>query len=293
MSAQGIANGPAIRKVYTSASPGDTTAWVSAATMADWIKIVGIGTTIVVDESGNSVTLTTDAAEPSIVLPGTWKAFTSTTATRVTMGNGGMMPRLAIGSVPSTPAGFLGPYLTISVANQATLSGLAQTVDGVALTTAGMRVYLAAQTTAAQNGGWVVQTGNWTRPADWASGVAIPLGTQIQIAPGGTANFAAFGGTWYVDSASGVVDTGTIVAYPKVCKGSIALTSASPSTGAVSSLWIKGTGASGASSLALTNETTAANGVKGVLTAGAGSGSLAITGPNTVTDRIDYTITNG
>lgn len=52
----------------------------------------------------------------------------------------------------------------VAVTNQATLSGTAQTVDGIALSTVGMRVLLTGQTTASQNGPWVVASGAWTRP---------------------------------------------------------------------------------------------------------------------------------
>lgn len=202
------------------------------------------------------------------------------------------------GAQPSTgPAGptgggpaSAGPAVAISLANVASLSGLAVTVDGVALSTVGMRVYLNAQTTAAQNGFWLSQTGAWTRPADWATGATIPLGTQIQVAPGGTANFQTYGSTWYVDSAGGVVDTGTIVAYPITVRGQTALASGTPSTVTVSNLWIK----SATTSIVATDDiTTAANGVKGVLTAGAGTGTLVLTGPNTVTDTVAWTVTQG
>lgn len=48
-----------------------------------------------------------------------------------------------------------------------TLSGT-QTIDSVALS-AGQRVLAIAQTTAAQNGPWVVAAGAWTRPLDFAA----------------------------------------------------------------------------------------------------------------------------
>ena len=181
------------------------------------------------------------------------------------------------------------PALTIAVSNQATRSGLAQTVDGVALNTAGMIVYLAAQTTGSQNGPWVVASGAWTRPTWWATGATIPLGTIINIAPGGTSNWDAFGGQWMV-TATGVVDTDTVTAYPRVCKGQVALSSASPSTATVSSLWVKSATKSSVSLTEVTNQ--ANNTLKGVLSAGAGDGSLAITGANTNTDTISYCVTN-
>ena len=51
-----------------------------------------------------------------------------------------------------------------------TLSGLTTTVDGVALDTDGMEVLLTEQSTGSQNGPWVVHTGAWTRPLDFATG---------------------------------------------------------------------------------------------------------------------------
>lgn len=293
MAKTGQAQGSAVRKIYTSVSVQDTS-WNSNAVAADWVKIVGVGTTILTNEDASTLTIVTDASEPSVVLPGPFIGFTSTTALRVTMGNGGTMPEPPpAGTGASILAGSLGPCVAVAVVDQVTRSGLAQTIDGVAINLAGMRVYLAKQTTggALAGGMWLAQSGAWTRPADWASGSSVPLGTQVTIAPGGTANFQTFGQTWYTDSGA-IVDTDSIVAYPSICKGVATLSSASPSTVTISSLWIKGTVASGATSLSLANTTTAANGVKGVLTAGAGTGTLVITGPNTVTDAISYLADN-
>lgn len=254
-------------------------------TLAKWVQAVGAGTLVLSCEGGAVFTRHCNGGE---VYPGSYTALTTNSCTYAVMGNGPAPMPVSPAVSPVTAAG-AGPFLAISVANQATLSGLAQTIDGVAFSTAGQRVYLANQTTTTQNGGWVVQSGAWTRPSDWASGSTIPLGTQIAVAPGGTSNFQTFGGTWYVDSASGAVDTGTIVAYPILNKGLATLASGSPSTVTVSNLWIKH---ATQTALTLANETTAADGVKGVLTAGAGSGTLVITGPNTVTDAISWTASN-
>jgi len=62
------------------------------------------------------------------------------------------------------------PALVVATANQATMTGQAQTIDGVALNTVGQRVLLTAQTTATQNGLWVIAAGAWTRPTDFAVG---------------------------------------------------------------------------------------------------------------------------
>lgn len=58
----------------------------------------------------------------------------------------------------------------VATANQVTMTGTAQTVDGVALGTVGDRVLLTAQSTATQNGPWVIAAGAWTRPTDFLAG---------------------------------------------------------------------------------------------------------------------------
>ena len=89
------------------------------------------------------------------------------------------------------------PAVAVATANQATMSGTAQTIDGVALNTIGQRVLLTAQTTATQNGLWVVQSGAWTRPTDFATGSSAAL-----------AYVPVTGGTVY--SGSGWLDTNTV-----------------------------------------------------------------------------------
>ena len=76
------------------------------------------------------------------------------------------------------------PVAVVSVAAVATLSGL-PTVDGVALT-AGQRVLLVAQTTASQNGPYIVAAGAWVRP----SGDADPNGDL------------SLGATWFVEQGT-------------------------------------------------------------------------------------------
>jgi hypothetical protein len=58
----------------------------------------------------------------------------------------------------------------ISTSNIASLTGLATTVDGVALSSDSMVVVLTAQSTATQNGAWLVHSGSWTRPTNFAAG---------------------------------------------------------------------------------------------------------------------------
>ena len=61
----------------------------------------------------------------------------------------------------------------VSTSNITTLSGLTTTVDGILLGTDGLRVLLAAQTTASQNGIWLVHSGAWTRPSDFNTGASV------------------------------------------------------------------------------------------------------------------------
>jgi hypothetical protein len=135
--------------------------------------------------------------------------------------------------------------LAVATTNVAALSG-PQVVDTVPLV-AGDRVLLAAQTTATQNGIWVVQAGAWTRPADWVTGSTHAAGEQIQIAPG-SPNFDRFGATW-VCTAGGVVDTASTVFYPRFDKGQVTLDGAG--TASLTDRWIFGTG-----SEATANDTT-------------------------------------
>jgi hypothetical protein len=111
------------------------------------------------------------------------------------------------------------PVVAVSVANQAVLSGLAQTIDDVPLNTPGMRVLLANQTNQAQNGIWVVQSGAWTRPTDWASSSARRVGEIVIVESGGSTNFPRFGHVWMV-TTGGVVDTDGIRLFPAQDKGS-------------------------------------------------------------------------
>ena len=113
MSATGQANAITQRKVYTNGQAADTTSWKAGGFMADWALFEGPGTTILVDESGNSVSIVTDGTMPTKSIPGPWQSFTSTTAVRCTMGNGGLPPtvQLPTTAVPATSAALGGVQL--------------------------------------------------------------------------------------------------------------------------------------------------------------------------------------
>jgi hypothetical protein len=108
---------------------------------------------------------------------------------------------IAVGLKVKTPA------VAVATANQATLSGTAQTIDGVALNTIGQRVLLTAQTTATQNGLWVVAAGAWTRPADFATGSGAAQ--SYVLVTGGTLNA---GSSYFCTNVTGsdVVDTANL-----------------------------------------------------------------------------------
>jgi hypothetical protein len=101
----------------------------------------------------------------------------------------------------------LAPVNAIAVSNQATRSGTAQTIDGVALNTVGMRVLLTGQTTASQNGVWVIQSGSWTRPTDFPTG-GNAAGSSVLVLTGTT-----YGNSSWADNntaGSDVIDTNSL-----------------------------------------------------------------------------------
>jgi hypothetical protein len=108
-------------------------------------------------------------------------------------------------TVVSTPTSAIGPPAVKAVAtgNVATRSGTG-TFDGVGLN-AGDVILLPAQSTTTQNGLWVIQSGAWVRPPNYASGTVIQPGMIVWSMPGGTLNGATL---WYLGGNTPVtVDT--------------------------------------------------------------------------------------
>lgn len=163
----------------------------------------------------------------------------------------------------------------VAISNQ-TLTGAA-TIDGSAIAT-GDLVLCVAQSTASQNGLYVASsTGAWTLAPQWVTGSVVG-GLRVYVSEG-----TAWAMSEWAVTTTGVIQVGTTstALYPKIVKGTQALTAGSAT---VSNIYVL-TGAS----MALV-DTTAAAAVKGVLTAGQGNGSLALTG--TTTDTIAYTVIN-
>lgn len=109
-------------------------------------------------------------------------------------------------ALQNAAAGIAGkaPVVAIATANVTSLSGLSNVLDGVTCGTAGMRVLLPAQTTASQNGPWIVQSGAWTRPTTEGTAAELETGAMWLVEQG-TVNK---GSIWWINSpAAGVVIT--------------------------------------------------------------------------------------
>lgn len=117
--------------------------------------------------------------------------ITATTGDVLAAGPGSASATIDVGIVTDTKGALANkPACAVaSTANQAALSGI-PTIDGISTLIDGSLVLLTAQSTASQNGPWVVHSGAWTRPTWFPSGgttqafqfitVLIRLGTTYQ-----------------------------------------------------------------------------------------------------------------
>lgn len=172
----------------------------------------------------------------------------------------------------------------------ATLTGSANgaigTQDGVTLLV-GDLIHLPTgltNVTAVDSGPWMVQSLGGAsakyvlvRPGWLAFAAAIPQGLTFEVMQG----TAWANSTWKATATAAICGTNDGAWYPRVVKGAQALTAGAAT---VSNLPIM------SSAQCAVLDTTAAAAVKGVLTAGALNGSLALTG--TTTDVLAYVITN-
>jgi hypothetical protein len=174
--------------------------------------------------------------------------------------------------------------VTTNVASLAAFAGVAggTPVDGVTYA-AGDRLLLAGQTTASQNGIYVVGAvaagvAPLTRPADYIAGLVVPAASIVEASEG----TIWAGSTWKIYNTGVLtVDTTAIAFAPRVQKGTQALVAGAAT---VSGLFASPT------AQAFANDTTAAAAVKAVLTSGPGTGTLVLTG--TGTDIIAYAVVN-
>jgi len=101
-----------------------------------------------------------------------------------------------------------GSVAALSNSNIASLSGLSTTVDSVALNVDGMRVLLTAETSAVDNGIYVVHSGTWTRSSDMAAGShASGSFIFVNTPPSGTNTYGNTG--WACNTAAGSDVVGT------------------------------------------------------------------------------------
>lgn len=95
------------------------------------------------------------------------------------------------------------PARLVAVSNVASLSGTPN-IDGVATTVAD-RVLLTAQSTASQNGIWVVAAGAWSRPADFPTGGSA-VNSAVWVAEGTSYADTA----WVCTTDLAVIDTNNL-----------------------------------------------------------------------------------
>jgi hypothetical protein len=102
----------------------------------------------------------------------------------------------------------------VQATNLTTLSGLAA-IDGIT-PTAGDEVFLIGQTTQSQNGPWLVASGAWTRPPDWATGSIQTEGHYWIIEPDGTTYKNS---KWFLANVASVTVDTTAVTFQQDLSG--------------------------------------------------------------------------
>ena len=103
----------------------------------------------------------------------------------------------------------------VATTGNITLSGT-QTIDGISVV-AGDRVFVRAQTTATENGVYIVAAGAWTRSTDMDAGSEI-LGSALFVKAGGT----TFGNTQWTNSNSGSITIGsTNITFVQIAGGGV------------------------------------------------------------------------
>lgn len=136
------------------------------------------------------------------------------------------------GAVQSASAGISAKasVVAVSTSNIATMSGLTTAVDGITLGTVGMRVLLVGQTTASQNGPWVIQSSAWTRPTTDANN-ELETGALWFVEQGATKGITQ----WWLNSpaagtpitpgttAIGIVQFGAAAVYTAGVNGGLQL----------------------------------------------------------------------
>jgi hypothetical protein len=102
----------------------------------------------------------------------------------------------------------------VAVANVSALTGL-PTTDGVTLVDGNVQLNT-AQTTASQNGPWVVHSSAWTRPTWWAGAAVISEGNYFIIDADGTTNKNT---KWFVTNTGNITVDTTSVTFTQDLSG--------------------------------------------------------------------------
>lgn len=150
---------------------GPSTTAADPTSFANWTQLTGVnsinGKTGVISQLAESdiANLTTDLAN---------KVNTSTLASYSTT---------AVSQGWTATRGLV-KYVSDSAHGNITTSGT-QGIDGVTVSV-GDRVLLTAQSSSINNGIWIVQSGTWTRPTDYATGSIVLPGTMLIVSSGGT-----------------------------------------------------------------------------------------------------------
>ena len=134
----------------------------------------------------------------------------------------------------------------VCLVNVATLSTFAVSQNGITYAE-GDIVLLVNQTTAAQNGPYVVgvvsTTAPLTRPSWWAAAKVIPLGQVFESGPEGT---LLAGSSWKCTCAKGaVVNTDDPALYPRAIKGTATLVAGTVTLGSTQGIFLLSTTTSG------------------------------------------------
>jgi hypothetical protein len=168
------------------------------------------GSHITITNNPNDITLGTDAINTDT--PGTIVArdgsgnFTTNMITidGTTTNPTDVATKAYVDSVAGTGIVAKNPAVVVSTTDIGTPPAGLQTIDGVTVADSD-RVLLVGQTNAVENGLWLAHAGNWTRPADFATG------TQAQEAyvliTSGTMNG---GSSWLCNTPNAIIDTDPI-----------------------------------------------------------------------------------
>lgn len=157
---------------------------------------------------------------------------------------------------------------------------------------AGQLVLLVGQSTAAQNGPYVVGTvaagvAPLTRPAWWATGAVKPAGSEFKVNEG-----TAWAHTEWFATLAGAITVGTSspAFYPRRQVVTTSAMSGTPGTVTTSTLWLRTGG-----KITFSRETvggTAGHLSSGTATAGAGNGAVTITSTGNETSTITLCVHN-